>query len=42
VLTPPWFAFAGQLELMRASAFGVLAVGALLSVVLWRTAPRSR
>jgi len=42
VLTPPWFAFAGQLELMRACAFGVLAVGALLSVVLWRTAPRSR
>ena len=27
VLTPPWFAFAGQLELMRASAFGALAVG---------------
>ena len=42
VLTPPWFAFAGQLELMRASAFGALAVGALLSVVLWRTAPRQR
>ena len=42
VLTPPWFAFAGQLELTRSFAFGALALGALLSVVLWRTAPRPR
>jgi hypothetical protein len=39
VLTPPWFAFGGQLDLMRALAFGSLGTGALLSLALWRTAP---
>jgi hypothetical protein len=39
VLTPPWFAFGDQLELMRALAFASLATGALVSVVFWRTAP---
>jgi hypothetical protein len=42
VLTPPWFAFQGQLELIRTLAFGALALGALASVTLWRTAPPSR
>jgi hypothetical protein len=37
VLTPPWFAFEGQLELVRAVALGALAAGALVSVLLWRT-----
>ena len=39
ILTPPWVAFGGQLELMRAFAFSSLGTGALLSVALWRTAP---
>jgi hypothetical protein len=39
ILTPPWFAFGDQLELMRVLAFGSLAIGALLSLALWRTAP---
>jgi hypothetical protein len=39
ILTPPWFAFGGQLELMRALAFGSLATGALASIFFWRTAP---
>jgi hypothetical protein len=39
VLTPPWLAFGGQLELMRGLAFGSLGVGACLSLALWRTAP---
>jgi hypothetical protein len=38
VLTPPWFAFQGQLEVVRAAALGALAVGALVSAVLWRAA----
>ena len=42
VLTPPWFAFQGQLELMRALAYAALATGALVSLVLWRTAPPHR
>ena len=42
VLTPPWFAFQGQLELIRAAALGALAAGALVSALLWRTAPRRR
>ncbi|SRR5712691_1226312 len=40
VLTPPWFAFQGQLEVIRAAALGALAAGALVSAFLWRTAPR--
>ena len=39
VLTPPWFAFQGQLEVIRAVALGTLAAGALVSAVLWRAAP---
>jgi hypothetical protein len=42
VLTPPWFAFQGQLEVIRAAALAALAAGALVSVFLWRTAPRRR
>jgi hypothetical protein len=42
VLTPPWFAFQGQLEVIRAAALGTLATGALVSVVLWRIGPRPR
>jgi hypothetical protein len=37
VLTPPWFAFQGQLEVIRAAALGALAAGALVSALLWRT-----
>lgn len=42
VLTPPWFAFQGQLEVVRAAALGALAAGALVSAVLWRAAPPRR
>jgi hypothetical protein len=42
VLTPPWFAFQGQLEAIRAAALGALAAGALVSAVLWRAAPPRR
>jgi hypothetical protein len=42
VLTPPWFAFQGQLDVVRAAALGALAAGALVSAVLWRTAPPRR
>jgi hypothetical protein len=42
VLTPPWFAFQGQLEVIRAAALGALAAGALVSAFLWRTGPRRR
>ena len=42
VLTPPWFAFQGQLEVVRAAALGALAAGALVSVLLWRVRPRTR
>ena len=38
VLTPPWFAFAGQLEIVRGLAIGGLAAAALLSAILWRSA----
>jgi hypothetical protein len=42
VLTPPWFAFQGQLEVIRAAALGALGAGALVSALLWRTAPPRR
>jgi hypothetical protein len=42
VLTPPWFAFQGQLEVIRPAALGALAAGALVSAFLWQTAPRPR
>jgi hypothetical protein len=42
LLTPPWFAFQGQLEVVRAAALGALAAGALVSAALWRAAPRRR
>jgi len=42
VLTPPWFAFQGQLEVIRGAALGALAAGALVSAFLWRTAPQRR
>ena len=38
VLTPPWFAFQGQLDVIRVAALGALAAGALVSAFLWRTA----
>jgi hypothetical protein len=42
VLTPPWFAFQGQFEVVRAAALAALAAGALVSAVLWRAAPPRR
>ena len=42
VLTPPWFAFQGQLDVIRAAALGALAAGALVSAVLWRADPQRR
>ena len=42
VLTPPWFAFQGQLEVIRAAALGALGAGALVSAFLWCAAPRRR
>jgi hypothetical protein len=42
VLTPPWFAFQGQLEVIRAAALGALSTGALVSAFLWRAAPQRR
>jgi hypothetical protein len=42
VLTPPWFAFQGQLEVIRAAALCALAAGALVSALLWRAAPERR
>jgi hypothetical protein len=36
VLTPPWFAFQGQLDVVRAAALGGLVVGGLVSAFLWR------
>jgi hypothetical protein len=42
VLTPPWFAFQGQLEVIRGAALGALAAGAMVSAFLWRTAPQRR
>jgi hypothetical protein len=42
VLTPPWFAFQGQLEVVRAAALGTLGAGALVSALLWRAAPGRR
>jgi hypothetical protein len=42
VLTPPWFAFQGQLEVIRVAALSALAAGALVSAFLWRIAPRPR
>ena len=39
VLTPPWFAFQGQLEVIRAAALGALTMGALVTAFLWRSAP---
>jgi hypothetical protein len=42
VLTPPWFAFQGQFEIIRAAALGALGAGALVSAFLWRAAPQRR
>jgi len=42
ILTPPWFAFQGQFEVVRMLAVATLAAGALVSVLLWRAAPRPR
>src|SRR2546430_12053662 len=42
VLTPPWFAFQGQLDVIRTAALSALAAGALVSGVFWRTARRRR
>src|SRR5204863_10185171 len=41
VLTPPWFAFQGQFDVVRAAALATLAAGALIRAALWRdAAPR--
>jgi hypothetical protein len=40
ILTPPWFAFEGQLEVVRMLALGALAAGALVSLVLWHADAR--
>ncbi len=40
ILTPPWFAFQGQLEAVRLLALATLGLGALVSVLLWRAAPQ--
>jgi|SRR2546428_5828864 len=37
ILTPPWFAFQGQLEAVRIFALATLAAGALVSALLWPT-----
>ena len=42
ILTPPWFAFQGQLDVVRLFALATLVAGALVSVLLWRSAPRPR
>ncbi len=42
VLTPPWFAFQGRLDIIRAAALGTLTAGAMISAVLWRAAPPRR
>jgi hypothetical protein len=42
LITPPWFEFQGQLELVRAFAYGALAIGLGFSLLLWRTAPQRR
>lgn len=42
VLTPPWFAFQGQFEIIRAAALGALGAGALVSAFLWRAGPQPR
>jgi hypothetical protein len=39
-ITPPWFAFQGQLDVVRAAALGALAAGALVSAFLWRAGPQ--
>jgi hypothetical protein len=42
ILTPPWFAFQGQLDVVRVIALGTLAAGGLVSFLLWRVSPRLR
>lgn len=42
VLTPPWFAFQGQLELVTTAALVLLAIAAAANVLLWWLAWRSR
>lgn len=41
VLTPPWFAFQGQREIVLRAVFVMLAIAATTNVVLWRRAARS-
>lgn len=36
ILTPPWFAFQGQRELVTTAALSLLAVAAAVNAVLWR------
>ncbi len=40
VLTPPWFAFQGQLELVTTTALVLLAIAAAVNVFLWWRLPR--
>lgn len=39
VLTPPWFAFQGQRELVTLAALVLLLIAAAANVVLWRRSP---
>jgi hypothetical protein len=40
VLTPPWFAFQGQREIVLLVVLIMLAIAATLNVLFWRRAPR--
>ncbi len=41
VLTPPWFGFQGQKEVVTMAALALLAAAATVNLVLWRRRPRS-
>ena len=42
VLTPPWFSFQGQRELVTTCALLVLLAGATINVMLWQRSSRER
>jgi hypothetical protein len=41
VLTPPWFSFQGQRELVTTAAFVALVIGAILNALLWARSART-
>jgi hypothetical protein len=41
VLTPPWFSFQGQRELITTTAMAILATAAIANAVLWLRSPRA-